>query len=506
MVNKMSRAYKNIVTNLIVQIIAAISGLILPKLIISTYGSAMNGMVGAISQFLIYAGLVEAGVGNAAVVAIYAPLASSDYKGMDEVLSVAARKYRNTGIIYTIIASLIALLYPFTIKGQVGYSFAFEMTMIIALSGVIDYFIIGKYKVLLMADQKYYIINITKSVSKIVLTIGSLWLLLGGYSLLTIKALEVALHLLEALVIAVYVKINYSQISFHENSNMKFEQQKGSMIHQICMVITYNTDLIVLTLLMPANSLLEISVYSVYSMILSFTKEFMSVLYNGIGATFGNMYASGNMETLRKRFSQYELVFYIALFIIYSCFGSLILPFVRCYVGNVTDVNYVRVELAVLFGLIGLVAQIKDAHGTLINAGCGKYNETRKYAIYEASSNLLISVILVRRLGIVGVLIGTLISHLFMDYGVIKCACSEILRGTVNKTISRIARNVVLYVVITIIETKITYNINNWIQWVEVATAICLLNILIFIGMNYLFDRKEILNLFKTTFRRGGCI
>ncbi len=59
---KLNRMYRNLISNLIVQIIATLSGFIIPKLIINVYGSALNGMVSSIGQFLTYAGLVEAGI------------------------------------------------------------------------------------------------------------------------------------------------------------------------------------------------------------------------------------------------------------------------------------------------------------------------------------------------------------------------------------------------------------------------------------------------------------
>ena len=83
---KLSRTYKNLFSNIIVQVILALSGIIIPKLIILKYGSALNGMVGSIGQFLMYAGLVEAGIGNAAIVSLYNPLMLNDTKCVSTIL------------------------------------------------------------------------------------------------------------------------------------------------------------------------------------------------------------------------------------------------------------------------------------------------------------------------------------------------------------------------------------------------------------------------------------
>lgn len=110
---KASRAYRNIISNFAVQIISAIAGIIIPKLIIIQYGSTINGMVGSVGQFLMYAGLVEAGIGNASIVALYKPLTEKSWNDVNVILSEANRKYRKSGFIYILITLLIACIYPF---------------------------------------------------------------------------------------------------------------------------------------------------------------------------------------------------------------------------------------------------------------------------------------------------------------------------------------------------------------------------------------------------------
>lgn len=494
---KTNRVSKNVITNAIVQVICAVSGLILPKVIIAEYGSTLNGMIGSISQFLIYAGLVEAGVGNAAMVALYAPLSKGNIEEISDVLSSAARKYKKTGLIYTALSCILAFLYPFTVSNQVDYEFAFFMTIILAMSGMIDYFLIGKYKVLLMADQRVYIVNIAKAVATCVLTIGSIYLLEMGVSLLIIKALAVVTHLGEAVFIRMYALRRYGDVSFSTKNDVHFSQQKSSLVHQICMVITYNTDLIVLTLMLQGDSLLEISVYSVYTMVLSFVKNSMTILYSGINATFGNIYALGDKNVLTTKFKQYESIYIPVLFVVYSCCMSLLLPFVACYTRDVTDVNYIRMDVAVLSCLLGLVSQIKEAHGTLVS-GCGMYDETRKYAIWEAGVNIVVSLLLVRKMGIIGVLIGTLVSHVIMSVGVIWLTSIKVLPGALKDTVGRIIRNIIIFVLVCAIEVNFTRDVNTWIEWFVSAVIVAIINIVIIGGGNFLVEKLKSLR------KKGG--
>ena len=52
-----------IFSNLLLQFVVIISGFIMPKLLISTYGSDVYGLVASITQFLSLITLLESGIG-----------------------------------------------------------------------------------------------------------------------------------------------------------------------------------------------------------------------------------------------------------------------------------------------------------------------------------------------------------------------------------------------------------------------------------------------------------
>ena len=51
----------NFIANLSLQLITAIAGFLIPPLIVTSFGSEVNGLIGTIKQFIVYVGLVEAG-------------------------------------------------------------------------------------------------------------------------------------------------------------------------------------------------------------------------------------------------------------------------------------------------------------------------------------------------------------------------------------------------------------------------------------------------------------
>ena len=67
----------NIGCTTLCQLMTLISGLIVPRLILSTFGSEANGLVSSLTQFLNYISLVEGGIGSVVLTALYRPLEGS---------------------------------------------------------------------------------------------------------------------------------------------------------------------------------------------------------------------------------------------------------------------------------------------------------------------------------------------------------------------------------------------------------------------------------------------
>lgn len=121
---------------------------------LEAYGSSINGMVTSVNQFLIYLGLAEAGVGTASVVALYGPLAEENQNEINGILSATRRFYNRSGYLFGALVAGFVFIYPYLITQQLSASLVRTMILILASSTLVDYFCLGKYKVLLTANQK----------------------------------------------------------------------------------------------------------------------------------------------------------------------------------------------------------------------------------------------------------------------------------------------------------------------------------------------------------------
>lgn len=491
------RIFRNVVTNFLVQIVLAVSALIIPRYILAVYGSEMNGLVASISQFITYAALVEMGIGDATVIALYRPIAKDDKKNIELIISGAGRLYRRSGYVYMSILLLIAVLYPLLIGQQFEYWFIFELVLCIGLVNAIDYFIWGKYKPLLIADQKYYVLNIARTLATIILTIGSIILLYRKSSVISLKCFAVVTHLGEALSVCFYVRKKYGTAECSVKDAINIEHRWNALIHQICATIVYNTDLVVLTIFLPKHTLSEISVYTVYNMVFMLLTNLIASLVKGLNASFGDLAVKREDKKLVHLFETYELFYFMVVFVMDISFAVLIVPFVACYTNGIYDARYVRYEIGILMTICGLFAQIKDLSAS-VNLAMGKLKETQKYAVLEAVSNIVISLLLVRKYGIVGVLVGTLLSHLLMTIGLMRYTAKELVIGTGMQTIKRLIRNLAVSIILVMLELFLISNKGEWYVWIWQGCVTVIINTFVITGINYWAEPAMICGVIKS--------
>lgn len=155
---KMNRTQKfvlNSLTAAINQIVVMIVGFITPRLMISTYGSEVNGLVSSLNQFISYLSLVEAGIGGAAIFSLYKPLANKDINGISSIVVSVKKSYKQAGYIFSSGIFMLAFIYALVCSTEtLTFEVIFSLALLLGVNGCVDFFFVSGYRVLLTADQK----------------------------------------------------------------------------------------------------------------------------------------------------------------------------------------------------------------------------------------------------------------------------------------------------------------------------------------------------------------
>lgn len=488
------QALKNMIASLMLQVVLAISGIIVPRFFTELYGSSVNGLVSSISQFITYMGLVEAGIGAAGTVALYGPIARNETGEINGIISAARTFYLRSGLIFVGLVAALVAFYPYAVKNEIqNLEFIRIMILVLSFNGIVDYFFLGKYRVLLQADQRGYVISIAQMIGTVVMMVVSIWLMELQASALLVKGVTAAVYLLRSVAVAVYVKHHYPQISFREKPKMSaFSQRWAALLHQVVGMIVNNAAVVLMTLFIHVNALVEISVYSVYNLVAYSLSSLMNAISNGLGSGFGQVISQNEKKVLRDSYSSYEFLFFMLIFIVYSCMVVLLYPFISLYSAEFADAAlYARWELVILFSLAGLLQSIRLPGLTVICAA-GHYRETQGRAIAEATINLVVSMLLIKPLGLTGVMLGVTMSYLYRTTDVIFYTAKNFIEGTLGKTFKRLLVNfVVLGVTVYLGFQFVPQRLDSWIAWFGYAIMYGICTCAAFGIVNLAMDPRE---------------
>lgn len=106
-------------------------------------------------------------------------------------------------------------------------------------------------------------------------------------------------------------------------------------------------------------------------------------------------------------------------------------PFLILYTAG-ADINYVNNAFPVVFMIMKILHSYKNC-ATLTPSVSGYFKETQTHALIESVINLLISIIALRRFGMVGVLFGTIVAFIYRSCVDIIYTNQKILKKTVGR-------------------------------------------------------------------------
>ena len=145
-----------------------------------------------------------------------------------------------------------------------------------------------------------------------------------------------------------------------------------------------------------------------YSLVSSGVKQLINACLTGIAHTVGQAYAKKDYEELNKKMDIYEYVVFILVFFLFTVSALLITPFVKIYTKGVTDANYNKPIFGILLIISEVLYLVKLPHLNLAYSA-NKFKEITKPAFIEALLNIIISLFFVKKFGLIGVTIGTII-------------------------------------------------------------------------------------------------
>lgn len=484
---------KNLIASLAYEIMVILFGLIVPRLIINTYGSEVNGLTSTINQIILILNLLQAGTVGAAIFQMYKPVAEKDYAQISGIIASSKRFFVRVGIVFFVVAMIVIPVLLFQSDSGIALWEKIFAVLILSLNGVFYFFYIAWLDILFSSHQRRFILSIASILDKA---------LYYGLVFLVIFTKLHFIFLYVATLIGTFVKIAFlywlylrdfkpKLVKVQNVADFKIENRTYILCSQISTQVVNSIPTVIITSL---YGLAISSVYAVYHLVQNMIVMVARTMQVSVSEVFGNLtVAEEEQQRVKKVYDLLGLVFFLVAMIVCGCAMFLFVPFIYLYTDlNGFDINYLYPMLAIAIVLYCLVYCMYMPSYTLTNV-MGLFRQTYLQELLVGIISCVVSVILCKAywpLVVCGPILYYFISTIYRNY----VAKRQIKWFTIKTFIQRYAVliiSVILSGVISFGVFKTGYP-TSWIVWI--GYGILAFAILVMIAFTYvlLFEKQQL--------------
>ncbi len=458
-VMRTSKSIRNVIVTLGAQIINILLTFVGRTVFNIMLGEECLGINTVFTQTLTVLSLAELGFGSAIIYSMYKPLADGDEKKIKALMDLYKKAYLIVALVITILSiPLIPFLYVLT-KGQDGGQNLTIIYLLYVANTVVTYLYAYKRSIII-ADQNMHIVTLYQYTLTSIQQIIQIIFLYMTKSFVLYLIIQILINFLINYLISKKAEKMYPYLKEKENieldletKNTIFRNIKAMFMHRAGDVVMNSTDSLILS---AFTGVVNAGFYGNYKMILSAISGILNQIFNSVVASVGNM---GAKESIEKIHSTYLSINFIG-FWIYSfctiCFFTLLNPFITLWMGESSLFNmWVVFFICANFYMTGM------RRATLIfRDAMGLFWYDRYKAVVECIMNLVLSIILVQKIGIAGIFLGTIFSMAFVSAWVEPYI---LYKYGLKRSVAEFGIRYFIYTIITVIAGTITWFLAEWI-------------------------------------------
>ena len=465
----------NTIASLLLQLTSVLSGFIVPRFILGAFGSDVNGLVNSISQFLGIITLLDLGVGAVVQSSLYKPIANNDKTTISKIYVSASKFFKRLAMILLTYVVVLVGFYPIIVNKNFGFIYTVTLICSICISSFAQYYFGIVNSLLLSADQKGYIQYTAQIVAIVLNTVACAVFIKLGCSIQIVKLATSLIFLCRPLFLNWYVRTHYDidrKITYDEEP---IKQKWNGMAQHFASYVLSGTDNIVLTLF---SSLANVSIYSVYNVVIIGVKNALLSMTNGFQSLIGEMIAKKETEKLRNFFGYVEWILHTGTTLVFGCTGILMISFIRVYTNGIDDADYIQPLFAVLITIANAGHCLRLPYNIMILAA-GHYKQTQSNYIIAMIVNIVVSISTVKLWGLIGVAIGTLVAMFYQTVWMAWYDSKNIINWPFRSFLKQCGVDIITVLVASIATFKIpltSVSYHSWfIQAIEVFSVWCVI-------------------------------
>lgn len=499
--NRKKIVLKNGLAGFLCQMLSQLIQFVIRIFMLQYIGVEIMGISSTFTSILQTLSLTELGFQTAVVYYLYQPLKEHDEIKINRIMLILKRVYEIVGIIFITIALICIPFLKYVLKNVDVTSTIIGYYIIMSLNIAFSYFIAYK-RALLFADQKEYISKFIDCIFNIGISIFKILVIifLKNYTLFLV--LQIGQTLGANVVIQLFCKKEYKYLKKSKFDFPMFQSiskdVKNVFMGKLAGYAYGATDNLVISSLIGT---IYVGYLSNYMVFISTIKQIIGSLFYSMTPIIGNMLIENNNDEFK------EINFRIYSYVRYIIATAIIVPWliladdaVKILFGE----KYILSYTIVILLAVDLYIHIVYTPCCEYISGSGFFSIDKRIAIIGAVINVVTSVCFVFKMGVEGVLVGTVLSQIFFWIGrsytvyfhVFKLGKNDYFRY-IFKNIKWIFIMLLQIIILLYIRSKIIFN--NYLLSVMFILILCeVMNVFLnLICFHFSEEQTKLINLIK---------
>ena len=404
--NRTSNSIRNVKFAIIGQIFSIVLSFTSRTFFVYLLGKEYLGINGLFSNILAILSLAEMGIGSAIIYSLYKPLADNNVSMIRALMHLFKKVYCGIGVFIIVGGCSLIPFLDFFVKERPSVDYFVLIYVLFVLNNASGYFF--SYKgMIINADQKQYITTTITQLSTLVMSLAQIACLLLFRNYIIYLIIMLVSTLGRNIVISIYADKLFPFLREKTHEKLPNEERneivknvKAMMMHRIGGVIVDCTDNILLSKLV---SVLVVGMYSNYYLLTHTLAQLYNLIFNALIASVGNLGVTKDKSIIYRNFRIIDFAGMWLYYFSFICLFNLIDPFICLWLGEDYTLGFwLTFVICLNYYFTGMRNSLLTFRSAL-----GLFWYDRYKAVAEAIVNLVVSIILGKMLGAIGIFIGT---------------------------------------------------------------------------------------------------
>lgn len=409
--SRTQQVVKNALTNSTFIVLKGVLQFVNRWFFIHMLGKEYLGLNSLLINILYLFSLAELGINFAIGYSLYKPLAKNDYRKISSIIYYLKQAYQRIGLVIVVLG--VAFL-PF-LGLVVGENIpGMYLAYILYLANTALLYFVSYKDVLIISDQKNYKLFKYNLLFLIAINILQIAVLIVSRDFVIYLLVWVILAFLQRYTINRFITKTYPEVDFNSPERLGADEvadirkyMNAAALHKIGDVAVNGTDSIIISIFI---SIAVVGIYSNYLMVVLFVNSVISAAFLNVTSSFGNLIQTAGQKHRLAVFRKIDFINYFLYGASAAALAGALSKFIAFWAGE----SYVLEPSIVIVVLLNFyITGRRIAISTVKDAG-GIFTKDKYSSVAQALINLVVSVILATKLGLLGVVLGTLISGLVL--------------------------------------------------------------------------------------------